>query len=485
MLFIQIFIFFYPLFSSIGNLPIIVALTVLSKIFLIFLIIFNLSIGQTKRKRSKKKFSKQSKNIHTLVIIFLFVNIVSGIRGFDNGLISLYNLIPAITDLIFFYLVGRFAVVLEKKDKITSSLYSGILFYVIVELFLLYFRVSLPGFLQSTMSSDGNLGSDNSLASFFGFQSDRILFPLASFSWRATHLGSIVGVIFVSSCIHLMYTDLVNNGKSFKSRFRDFFRLAVHCVSIVASFWVIVLADSRAAAFGAFLSVLIFLIIRLSFTLFTGLSLSKKLLKLLNYIPQFIISFYLFSFLFTFVKEFLGHILEITNLYRGNTEDAFTYRDIIWQAAIDFLAEFSPSHIIGYGIWGQYLVGIDKGYQSIVFGASNTKHTLHSTILQNLIDTGYLGIFVYISLTFLVLVSSKTIFLKTIYHKPDCPQRDFSIFSSVSNLPVLFYLIMVGASDAVITMERIFSTNIYMVLVMSSLTLVPNYQITKLPSKKE
>jgi hypothetical protein len=460
---------------------IITALALISKIFLIFLIIFNLLIGQTKRERSKKNFSKQSKNIHTLVIIFLFVNIVSGIRGFDNGLFHLSQLILAITDLIFFYLVGRFAVVLEKKDKIISSLYSGILFYVIVELFLLYFRVSLPGFLQSTISSDGTIGSDNSLSSLFGFQSDRILFPLASFSWGATHLGSIVGVIFVSSCIHLMYTDLVNNGKSFKSRFRNFFRLAVHCVSIVASFWVIVLADSRAAAFGAFLSVLIFLIIRLSFTLF-GLSLSKKLLKLLNYIPQFIISFYLFSFLFMFVKEFLGHILEITNLYRGNTEDAFTYRDIIWQAVIDFLAEFSPFHIIGYGIWGQYVAGIDKVYQSILFGGSDNKHTLHSTILQNLIDTGYLGIFVYISLTLLVLVSSKTIFLKTMYHKLDCPRRDFSIFSSVSNLSVLFYLIMVGASDSVITMERIFSTNIYMVLVMSSLTLVPNYQITKLPN---
>jgi len=97
--------------------PIIFPLTLLSKIFFIFLIIFNLSIGQTKRERSKRKFSKQSKNIHILVIIFLFVNIVSGIRGFDNGFISLYGLIPVITDLIFFYLVGRFAVVLEKKTK--------------------------------------------------------------------------------------------------------------------------------------------------------------------------------------------------------------------------------------------------------------------------------------------------------------------------------------------------------------------------------
>jgi hypothetical protein len=178
-----------------------------------------------------------------------------------------------------------------------------------------------------------------------------------------------------------------------------------------------------------------------------------------------------------YVKESLGYILETTNLYRGDTTDAYTYRDLIWQTVLDFFTEFSPSHIIGYGIWGQYATGIYKAYVSLLFSSDTAnKYTLHSTILQNLIDTGYLGIFVYISLTFLVLKSSKTIFLRMLYHQSDCSQHNFVIYSSVANLGVLFYLIMVGASDTVITMERIFSTNIYIVLVMSNLTLVPSRQ---------
>jgi len=465
MLFVQIFIFFYPIITLISD-GIMGIKPVLLLVQIIF--IFPLSLYLFFRKpKVKKNFSRQSKIIHTLVIIFLGVNIVSCIRGFFNGLIPETVLIFNIINLVFFYLVSRFAVVLEEKEKITSSLFLGILFYCLVEISLFYSPLSK----QLSIFNHENVDSNNALSNLFGFQSERIALPLASFSWGATHSGAIVGTLFVASCISLMYTKPGNNGRFSKPRSRDFFRLAILCLSIAVSFWIIVLADSRAAFLACFVSVLTFLFLRL---LLTHSSLIKLLLK---YISQIFISLYLFSFLFMYLKDFVAYILEAGAMYRGNNTDTFSNRDIIWRVVIKFFADFSPEHIIGYGIWGQYVTGINKYYESFVFSSSiNTYYSLHSTILQNLIDTGYLGIFVYISLTFVVLKSSKTIFFETMCRKSDDPQSDFYIFSSGANFGILFYLIMVGSSDALITMERLFSINIYLVLSMSSLTLVPSRQ---------
>ena len=207
-------------------------------------------------------------------------------------------------------------------------------------------------------------------------------------------------------------------------------------------------------------------------------SLNLSLIKLLlKYVPLIFISFYLFSFLYVFVKDIIEYTLEITNLYRGNSTDAFSNRGIIWDSVLNLFAAdfFSPDHIIGYGMWGQYVSGVNKMYESQLFTSSNltSNHfSLHSTILQQLIDNGYLGIFVYISLTFLVLKSSKKFFLKTISNNAGYQKSNFSIFFSGANLGVLFYLIMVGAADPVITTERLFSMDIYLMLAINSLTLV-------------
>ena len=468
MLFVQIFIFLYPILLVVSD-----GLAGIKLPILLLKIVLILSLGLymlTNQTKVKKSFSRQSKNIHTLVITFLFINIVSCIRGFYNGVFSQASLAFSIVNLIFFYVVGRFTVTLEEKEKITSSLYLGILFYALAEIFLFYFPIlkfqTVLGFTNEIIDPS------NSIAGLFGIQSDRMVFPLASSNWGATHAGSIVGVLFVASCINLIYTDLINGSILSENRFRDLFRFAIHCVSIVSTLWIIVLSDSRAAFLGCFISVLTFLILKI--LLFTRLFRSKSSLK---YIPYIFISFYLFSFFFASVKSIMLYVLQFTNLNRGASIEAFSNRDIIWESVLNLFAEFSPDQIMGYGVWGQYVSGVSKSYERFLFSSSSSNYfTLHSTILQNLIDTGYLVIFVYICLTFLVLKFSKTIFLKKISRHSNDPQPAFSIFSSSANLGVLFYLIIVGGSDAVITMSRLFSLDIYLVLVMSSLTLVPSRQ---------
>jgi len=401
----------------------------------------------------------------TIIIISLF-------RGFYNELLPLNILIFDITNLIFFYFVGRFASVLEKKEQVLSSFFLGIVFYGLIDLFLLHFSTFALGTQSAILFDYENISPTNSIASFFGFQSERIVFPLASFGWGATHLGSIMGITFVASCINLIYIRPHNKETFSKFKFRHVFWFTVHLVSIVVSFWMIILADSRAAFFACIISVLIFLILRILFIK----PYSTKLI--LKNIPSILISFYLFSFFYIYFKDVIAYILETTNLYRGDSTDAFGSRDIIWENILSFFTYFSPDHIIGYGLWGQYSTGLNKLYEPVIFSSlTSNRFTLHSTILQQLIDTGYLGIFVYILLTFLLLKSSATIFFKTITSNFDDPQSYPTIFSSSTNLGVLFYLIMVGASDTVITMERPFSMNIYLVLVMSSLTLVPKNEI--------
>jgi hypothetical protein len=459
MFFVQIFIFLYPLLTVIASaIPMINFLILLIQMFLSFYLGLYLSIEQTKQKKTR-----QSKKIHFLIIIFLAINIVSCIRSVYSGELLVNHVIFRAIQLIFFYLVGLFALKLQKQDKIISSLYLGILFYGVIDIFLL----NSPIFVLRTQSvvlfDNESIGSINSIASLFGFQSERVLFPLASFSWGATHLGSIMGIIYVASCINLIYIRLGN-----KETISEYvFRIAVYLVSIVVSFYIIMLSDSRAAFIASVISVLTFLILRL---LFIQPSLVKRLLK---YIPQFFLSFYLFSFAYAYTKEFLSYILETAHLYRGDNTNTFSSREIIWDSVLKFFSEFSPEHIIGYGVWGQYAAGINRTYEALLFsGYSSNRFSLHSTILQQLIGIGYLGIFVYIFLTLLVLKSSRTIFLKTMFYNSDYPQLNYTIFSSWNNLGVLFYLIIVGASDPVITMERSFSMNIYLVIAMCSLTLL-------------
>jgi hypothetical protein len=465
MLFLQLFVFVYPLLTVIYNAFLgVKQLVFLLQIIFTFFLTWHLY-------SFKKKLSKQSKKINTLVIIFLAINIISCIRGFYNDQLALSSLIFNISNLIFFYVAGRFALVMDKKQEIISSLYLGILLVAIIEIILLY----LSSFsLQSITSNniidvdDLTIGSENSLAGFFGFSSKRTVFPLSSVSWGATHLGSIIGVLFVSSFISLIHA-VDNNRGIWLFITRNSLKFLVHCASISASFWIIVLADARAAFVSSFISVVTFLILR---------SLNLSLIKLLlKYVPLIFISFYLFSFLYVFVKDIIEYTLEITNLYRGNSTDAFSNRGIIWDSVLNLFAAdfFSPDHIIGYGMWGQYVSGVNKMYESQLFTSSNltSNHfSLHSTILQQLIDNGYLGIFVYISLTFLVLKSSKKFFLKTISNNAGYQKSNFSIFFSGANLGVLFYLIMVGAADPVITTERLFSMDIYLMLAINSLTLV-------------
>jgi hypothetical protein len=395
----------------------------------------------------------------------LIINITSLFRGFYNELLPLNSLIFDITNLIFFYFVGRFALVLEKKNEVLSSLFLGIVFYGLIDLFLLHFSTFVLGSQSAILFDYENISPTNSIASFFGFQSERIVFPLASFGWGATHLGSIMGITFVASCINLIYIRLRNKEKfsKYKFKFRDVFWFTVHLVSIVVSFWMIILADSRAAFFACIISVLIFLILRI-------LLIKPSSVKLiLKNIPSLFISFYLFSFFYMYFKDVLSYILETTNLYRDDSANAFSSRDIIWESILSFFSNFSPDHIIGYGVWGHYATGLNRLYEAVIFKSfTSSRFTLHSTMLQQLIDTGYLGIFVYILLTFLLLKSSATIFFKTINSNFDDPQSYPIIFSSWTNLAVLLYLIIVGSSDNVITMERQFSMNIYLVLVMSS-----------------
>jgi hypothetical protein len=97
---------------------------------------------------------------------------------------------------------------------------------------------------------------------------------------------------------------------------------------------------------------------------------------------------------------------------------------------------------------------------------------LHSTIFQQLIDVGYLGMFIYIVCTFLSM--------KSLINLIRVNQRKYGFYSfddvcAISTLGVILYLAFVGNFDPVVTQERLFTTNIYFLLLISSLRIIkPN-----------
>jgi O-antigen ligase len=93
---------------------------------------------------------------------------------------------------------------------------------------------------------------------------------------------------------------------------------------------------------------------------------------------------------------------------RGGADSAaggLTGRPFIWGTIVLFLLSFSSDHLIGYGALGQIGSGVGQRYAALFEGgyASPMTNGAHNTVLQAVIDVGYIGAFLQVLLFWYVL----------------------------------------------------------------------------------
>ncbi|MEB3179506.1 MAG: hypothetical protein VKL59_10800 [Nostocaceae cyanobacterium] len=382
---------------------------------------------------------------------FIVISIFSYIRGYYNYFINENGLLSNILNLVFFYIVGSTTlgqnhVNIFTKEKLFTHLYWGIAFYVILNFFLLYVLNIQSPFVIINRLEEKQLG-EGLISRLFGLEFRRTIFPLSA-PFGITHLASIAGIVVVESSVKIM-CYIKSNNVSLLNKVLKFISAAV-CLTMV------LILDGRAAFFSIIL-VLIFVFI------FKIINLKK----IINYTQLMFIYNSFFPFLFNMLSNFIQPFFQEYGLNRGSAASSFSDREIIWNAVLDFFSNFDPEHIIGYGMWGQYPSNLYMEYETLLFGTYFNQEvsffTLHSTIFQQLINVGYLGIFVYLSLTFFSIKSLVSL------AKSNDEQLGLDSSFAVSNLAVMLYLIFVGNFDPVVAQERFFTTSIYLLLVISSL----------------
>jgi len=334
-----------------------------------------------------------------------------------------------------------------KKDNIFSSLCFGIVFYIILNFFILYvLKIQAP--LAVEMGNQESTVGSSLVGELFGLQINRTIFPLSSY-FGIPLLASIVGLVAVRFCIKIIYLKSIYEF--------SFLNTLSTYIYVFICLLMLLFLDTR----GTIVSLILVL------TFFVLINLNKSKFKHnIIYVQLIFIANVLFPFISGFVSEFLQPISQEYGQIRGGS--LFTDREIIWNSAITFFSTFDLENIIGYGAWGQYTAGFASKYSMLFSGVYF--HTLHSTNLQQLVNVGYFGLFIYLSLTFFSIVSLVK------YIKISQRKIDVSHLYAISYLACILYLMFVGNFESVINQDRIFLTNIYLLLIMPSLTVIPTPQ---------
>ena len=77
-------------------------------------------------------------------------------------------------------------------------------------------------------------------------------------------------------------------------------------------------------------------------------------------------------------------------------------RPFIWSIIFISLSQFQPQHLVGFGAYGQVASGVSLQY-AFLFPPTLIGASAHNTLLQLVLDTGYLGAALYLFLSWRVL----------------------------------------------------------------------------------
>lgn len=148
----------------------------------------------------------------------------------------------------------------------------------------------------------------------------------------------------------------------------------------------LMLTDSRGGVFGALLATTVVVAPR------RGLRVLKWMVPLAVVMPIVLIV----------ILGALGGAATLGEVSRGGVDSisALSGRPVIWGVILLSLSNFSPVHIIGFGTSGQVASGVNAQYSFLFASAYANPATAgaHNTILQLVLDVGYLGAVLYLTM---------------------------------------------------------------------------------------
>ena len=357
--------------------------------------------------KSRIRFSK------SLLILFLFYSLILALAFFRNILSDIYPTSTILGNLFIWVIIAIFGFTLftTAPDEQTRFVYRRGIFIAISLYFIFNFVMYSFGFQSPEVLYLRQPKA--ALLNSFGIHINRVLFPTAQ---GINSFGSTAGIGWVAC-----FVILTMPGSKRVDRI-----LAVF--GGLSSLAIIISTDSRGAL--AYTSLLIILI----------LFLPKMIHDLLRWLP---VIAPLLPLTLLFVLRLLPETVVSTLSRSGSDLANMSNRLVIWNIVLDELVNFKWIHLIGFGYRGQVLSGLSSSY-SYLFTAwtSNEIASAHNSLLQSVLDVGYLGSILFIALLFLLM---KKLAQTT--------QHDRKDYTPKAMLFVLAYLVLSGITEAVFSTD--------------------------------
>ena len=319
----------------------------------------------------KNKFVIRNISIGKVLLIFAYLSLetIAFLRSGINGVLNLTSVIQFIgisVTLTFFMLFSISA--MKTRDELSyfiRSIIFGFSLLLLINLLLYIFGINA----YQTGNEYLYTTSKGVLLSSIGFEIPAAIYPLEA---GPKSLGSIL--IFIGA-ISLMF---IKNGKN---QFFYFFLFAICSFMIVAS-------DAR-----FYFSIILLLIVAFPFY---RLFLSRRFVEIYKFI------FPIIPILLIIVATYISNIpgFEILSRNADDNISSLSGRTLIWNYIGENIMEINPEIIFGYGAAGTVNSGINN---ELIYlfddGWQNTGiKTAHNILLQQLLDKGLIGVFIFIYL---------------------------------------------------------------------------------------
>lgn len=227
--------------------------------------------------------------------------------------------------------------------------------------------------------------------SIIGINTNSIIFPLYP-NFHPNIIGSLGGFLVVLSFGFYKHVSGL-----------DPFEKITLLFYICIGFLITVMGDSRGTFFGVLLTIVVLFI----FTAF----------KKYRYLKYSVLLLPFSHILLILSLQIAANSSYASQLSKGSSDLATgNSRKFIYMAANYELSQFKPVHLVGFGEYGIYGAGLTKYYMS-KFGYETKEQRLissvaHNTALQAVFDVGYLGLFIYLFLLFVIFLQARKMYEK-------------------------------------------------------------------------
>ncbi len=313
--------------------------------------------------------------VHATLLALYFVVIAIGFaRSIDAGS---RKFTFGIAEILIFLVIPTFfyAVITTYIHNKSSLLLKGI-----VTSMFIYLVINIVGAFIGLEANVMGRVYTREFENIFGFSNFRIIFP---FNMSGQLLSASAGVVFTCASLHLFGN-------------RRWYDLFMVCSMIAASLVIIFGHGAR----GPVMAIPIVMLFGIAW---------KQIRRYLGF--AVIIMTVVLPLLFVYTD--MGSVFMRALVWSGfplvRNADAFTplsNREIIWSSVFSEFSHFEWIHIIGFGAYGQVTSGIISMFAYLFSNSYKMPYSasVHNTYLQVLVDYGYIGLILFISILFSLFV---------------------------------------------------------------------------------